>query len=381
MKKTSAILLSLTLAISLSACQNREAPAYQEETEESQMHFESEQDDSSTKMDEMMTDESEQMQEENESGNILIACFTLGRNADYPENVDVSTSASLVAQGEERYGTTEYVAHLIQEHVGGDLHLIQTAQPYSTDFDAVVDQNHEEMDRGTLPELAASDLDISQYDTVFIGYPVWATDAPQAIFSFLSEYDLSGKTIIPFCTHDGYGAGSSYEEIGEAISGEAVVLDGLAMEASDVPEGMNAVVRWLQEIGMETAEGENGQEEETKLTIAMGDVTLDGVIYDTALANEIRDRFPLMVSMVGFGGREFYGGIDFVPENIEGGQLQFENGDITYCDTNNTMAIFYAQTDRPDLSMEVIPIGRVTSDLAVFEKMPDSVEVTFALAE
>lgn len=382
MKKTSAILVSLTLAISLSACQNREAPAAQEETEESQMHFESEQDDSSTKMDEMMTDESEseQMQEENESGNILIACFTLGRNADYPEDVDVSTSASLVAQGEERYGTTEYVAHLIQEHVGGDLHLIQTAQPYSTDFDTVVDQNHEEMDRGTLPELAASDLDISQYDTVFIGYPVWATNAPQAIFSFLSEYDLSGKTIIPFCTHDGYGAGRSYEEIGEAISGEAAVLDGLAMEASDVPEEMNAVVQWLREIGMKTAEGENGQEE-TKITIAMGDVTLDGVIYDTALANEIRDRFPLTVSMVGFGGREFYGGIDFVPENIEGGQLHFENGDITYCDTNNTMAIFYAQTDRPDLSMEVIPIGRVISDLAVFEKMPDSVEVTFAMAE
>lgn len=146
--------------------------------------------------------ESESAKSETPESNILIAYFTLGRNAEYGEDIDASTSASLVLDDEELVGTTEYVARLIQDNVGGDLHSIQTVEPYSTDFDTVVDQNHEEMDAGTLPELVASDLDISQYDTVFIGYPVWATNAPQAIFSFLSQYDLSGKTIIPFCTHD-----------------------------------------------------------------------------------------------------------------------------------------------------------------------------------
>lgn len=65
----------------------------------------------------------------------------------------------------------------------------------------------------------------------------------------------------------------------------------------------------------------------------------------------------------------------------KGGQLHFENGDITYCSTNNTMAIFYAQTENPDLSMEVIPIGRITSDLSVFDDLLGSVDVTFSFAE
>lgn len=67
------------------------------------------------------------------------------------------------------------------------------------------------MNRNYLPELKKSDLDISAYDAVFVGYPVWATDVLQAVLSFLNEYDLTGKTVIPFCTHYGYGAGSSYQ--------------------------------------------------------------------------------------------------------------------------------------------------------------------------
>ena len=66
------------------------------------------------------------------------------------------------------------------------------------------------------PELKESDLDISEYDTVFVGYPVWATDVPQAVISFLNTYDFYDKTVIPFCTHDGYGAGISYNTIASA---------------------------------------------------------------------------------------------------------------------------------------------------------------------
>ena len=111
--------------------------------------------------------------------------FPLGVNAEYPNDVDASTSASLVLENGQQYGTTEYMANLIQQNVGGDIHMIRTINPYPTGFDAVVDRNHAEMDADTLPELVESDLDISQYDTVFIGYPIWATNAPQAIFSFL----------------------------------------------------------------------------------------------------------------------------------------------------------------------------------------------------
>lgn len=376
MKRLAALFLAAVLCFALAACQGQEA-----EPSDAETSSEVQEPEETPEITEPEIVESESAESETPESNILIAYFTLGRNAEYGEDIDASTSASLVLDDEELVGTTEYVARLIQDNVGGDLHSIQTVEPYFTDFDTVVDQNHEEMDAGTLPELVASDLDISQYDTVFIGYPVWATNAPQAIFSFLSQYDLSGKTIIPFCTHDGYGAGGSYGDVADAIDGETAVLDGLAIEAPDVPGSADTVAEWLDSIGMEGMAETSAQAEETAITITIGDTVLDGVLYDTALADEISQYFPLTISMAAFGGREYYGGVDFYPENWEGGQTTFENGHITYCEDHHNMAIFYAQTEDPILSVEVSPIGMVTSDLSVFEELPQNVDVTFSLAE
>lgn len=331
-----------------------------------------------------ISSESSQKTETNQSegtkqSNVLIAYFSRFGNTDYPDDIDASTSASVVLDGNERYGTTEYIAGIIKQSVGGDLHLIETKEFYSGDFDEVREKNHDEMEENYLPPLKESDLDISKYDTVFIGYPVWATDVPQAVLSFLEEYDLSGKTVIPFCTHDGYGAGSSYETV-EKASHAGKCLDGLAVEAEDVPSAQDTVVNWLESIGI-AGKKDSASQGETAIKISIGDKVLDGVIYDTALAQEIKSKFPLTVTMSGYGGREYYGGIEFTPEKVSGGQLNFENGDITYCETNNSMAIFYAQTDHPDLTMEVIPIGKVTSDLSVFDTLDSTEDITFTLPE
>ena len=208
-----------------------------------------------------------------------------------------------------------------------------------------------------------------------IGYPVWATDAPQAVLSFLKEYDLSGKKVIPFCTHDGYGEGSSYRTIENACP-QADVPGGIAIEAKNVSTAEKSITDWLASIRIQKTET-NG----TAIQILAGSHVLDGVIYDTALAQELKERFPMTVSMGRYGGREYYGGIDFTPAAAGNGQLNFENGDITYCRTNNTMAIFYAQTDRPNLTMEVVPIGKVTSDLSVFDTLGSSESITFRLLE
>lgn len=319
-----------------------------------------------------------------EQSNTLIAYFSRFGNTGYPDDIDASTSASVVLDSDKRYGTTEYIAGIIRQSVGGDLHLIETKDFYPEDFDEVTEKNHDEMEEDYLPPLKESNLDISKYDTVFIGYPVWATEVPQAVLSFLEEYDLSGKTVIPFCTHDGYGAGGSYETV-EKASHAGKCLDGIAVEAEDVPSAQETVVNWLDSIGI-NSNGIAGQKDsasqgETAIKISIGDKVLDGVIYDTALAQEIKSKFPLTVSMSGYGGREYYGGIEFTPEKVSGGQLHFENGDITYCETNNSMAIFYAQTDHPDLTMEVIPIGKVTSNLSVFDTFDGSEDVTFTMAE
>ena len=90
---------------------------------------------------------------------------------------------------------------------------------------------------------------------------------------------------------------------------------------------------------------------------------------------------PLTVSMVKYGNREFYGGISQRPTKTGDGKLNFEDGDITYCPTNNTLAIFYNQSDRPNLTMEVIKIGKVTSDLSIFEEIESSVSMVFKISE
>ena len=142
---------------------------------------------------------------------------------------------------------------------------------------------------------------MDQYDIVFIGYPNWALDVPQAIRSFLSSYDLSGKTVVPFCTHDGYGAGRTYNSVKEEATG-ANVLEGIAIEATDVPSAESQVQDWLERIGIEREEPQGAS-----VRITAGGHTFTGEWLDTPLADEIRGMFPLTATLGRYGGREYYG--------------------------------------------------------------------------
>lgn len=308
------------------------------------------------------------------NGKILIAWFSRWGNTNYPSDVDATTGASIIVDNGTRRGTTEIVARYIQTAVGGDLHLIETSAPYPTEFDDVRDQNHTEQAAGTLPALKNRIENMGQYDVIFIGYPNWALDVPQAILSFLSAYDFSGKTVVPFCTHAGYGAGSSYRSVQNAAS-DANVLDGIAIKDSEVLSAESQVQSWLERIGIEREEPQG-----VAIRVTAGGHTFTGEWLDTPLANEIRGMFPLKVTLGRYGGREYYGSMPSRPTKTEEGQLRFENGDITYCPSNNTIAIFYAKADDPDmgqLTMRIIPIGKVTSGLGTFDEMDSRLEFTF----
>lgn len=313
------------------------------------------------------------------NGKILIAYFSRWGNTNYPSDVDASTGASIIITNGSRWGTTQVVADYIQATVGGDIHLIETVDPYPVDFNDVRDQNHAEKAAGTRPALKNRIENMEQYKVVFIGYPNWALDVPQAILSFLSAYDFAGKTVVPFCTHDGYGAGSSYRSVQNAASG-ATILDGIAIEATDVPTAESQVQAWLERIGIEREEPQGAA-----IRITAGGHTFTGEWLDTPLASEIRAMFPLTATLGRYGGREYYGSMPQRPTNTETGQLHFENGDITYCPSNNTIAIFYAKADDPSmgtLTMRIIPIGKVTSNnLGTFDEMESRLEFTFDNAQ
>lgn len=316
----------------------------------------------------------EEPSEAPDTSNILIAYFSLWDNAPWDENTDTDTSASVVVDDQGAIGTTGYLARMIQETVGGDIHIIQAAEPYPADFDAVVDENHQENSRA----ISSAVENMDQYDTVFIGYPVWATTLPQAVRAFLTTYDFSGKTVIPFCTHDGYGAGRSFSTVAELAAGSRS-LDGIAIQAPDVSGAQDTVAAWLAGLGFEN--NPTDFQDEISIRITVEGTELEGVLYDSGMAHQFITQLPKTIAMSNYGGREVYGGIDEPIETDGSGQFRFDNGDITYCPRNNTVAIFYAQSSRPNLTMEVYPIGRVTSDLSIFPDLPSRVDITFEAIE
>lgn len=308
-----------------------------------------------------------------ENDNTLIVYFSLWDNASWGEATDTDTSASVVVSEDGVIGTNGYVARLIQKTIGGDIQVLRVSQLYAADFDAVVARNHQE----NSVMLSDAMESLEQYDTVFIGYPIWATTIPPAVDTFLRTYDFAGKTVIPFCTHDGYGAGSTFSTIAQLATG-AETLQGLSLEAVNVPTAQETINQWLEDLGF-IDDIDDEKRGEIPIRVLVGDIQPEGVLYDSSESHQFIDLLPQTISMINYGGREVYGGIDGTITVEREGQFHFENGDITYCPSNHSVAIFYAQTDRPNLTMEVYPIGRITSNLSVFDTLDSRVNVTFEL--
>ncbi len=120
---------------------------------------------------------------------------------------------------------------------------------------------------------------------------------------------------------------------------------------------------------------------EVKVKVTADNQVFDAVWYDTPLAREVLEAFPLTVRMSGYLGREYYGSSPLSPKVRPEGQYHFADGEITYCFVNNTIAVFHHQTDRPNLGMEVVPIGRITKNLDAFLAMDRTIDVVFEVQE
>lgn len=183
-----------------------------------------------------------------------------------------------------------------------DLFRIQTKKKYPANFDRLVGQGHQEMDDGYLPKLKKKVKNMEQYDVIFLGYPIWAMDAPQAIESFIKAHSLKGKTVIPFCTHGGSGQSGTYKKIQKLCSG-ADTLPGFAVSDEDVKTKAtrNRLKSWLNKIDVGSRSAKA-----VPITITIWNRTLDGVCYDTPLGKQMMKRFPLTVAMDELGGHKIY---------------------------------------------------------------------------
>lgn len=147
---------------------------------------------------------------------------------------------------------TEQIAKMIAEKTGGRLAEIECANSYPEkpdEYPEIERIAHREQRENARPAIK-NEIPVAQYDTVFVGYPIWHYTMPQVMFTFFEKYDFSGKTIIPFNTHEGSGDSGTWRTIQE-LEPEAVVKKGLAVRGFDVGKGQEPVVeRWLEELGI-----------------------------------------------------------------------------------------------------------------------------------
>lgn len=159
-----------------------------------------------------------------------------------------------------RTKNTKAIAEIIHKNVGGALVALELQTPYPENYKAIVDQVSMENESGFLPPLKTRIDSIAKYDVVFIGFPTWGMQLPPPIKSFLKQYDLKGKTIIPFNTNAGYGIGSSFETV-KQLAPSSKILDGFTtqggkerdgiyfvMEGEKEKQAQTEIKKWLQKI-------------------------------------------------------------------------------------------------------------------------------------
>ncbi|MCX9026449.1 MAG: flavodoxin [Candidatus Methanoperedens sp.] len=146
-------------------------------------------------------------------------------------------------------GNTRVIATQIHESVGGDIFEIVAVDLYPSDYDEVVEQARKELSEEYRPKLKTKVEKMESYEFVFVGYPIWWGTIPMPVAAFLSEYDFSGKTIVPFCTHEGSRLGRSVTDITK-LCPQSTILDGLAVRGGGVKNAPNEVSEWLRELEM-----------------------------------------------------------------------------------------------------------------------------------
>lgn len=142
-------------------------------------------------------------------------------------------------------GNTAVIAQKIKGLTGGDLFEIKTVKEYPTDYMKTTEVSKVELRNNFRPELSEKVEDIGQYDIIYLGYPNWWSTMPMAVFTFLESYDFKGKTIVPFCTHEGSGLGKSENDI-KRLCPESTVLSGIALRGSTVAKADEEVRNWLK---------------------------------------------------------------------------------------------------------------------------------------
>lgn len=376
MKKWIAVILSFCMLLGMAACgaeKTENIPMPENESEEAVANVET------TPVTEENSEKSgdsekpEDSSAEQSNSNILIAYFTWAENTqvENPDEVDVdaTTSASVLLPG-----NTAKMAGWIQQKVGGDLFSIVVSEPYSSDYDKCLDRAADEKAENARPELVNHIDNMDDYDVVFLGFPNWWYTAPMAIFSFIEEYDFSGKAVVPFCAHGTGGLASSIEDITVALPDSAEVLEPIGVYRPDIDSAQPVISEWLERLGFEEREADievENTERKLKMTVNGKEVAI--TLYDTPAANALYDMLPLDLTFEDFNGIEKISYLSQgLPTEGEPDGCDPDVGDLCLYAPWGNLSIFYQDFRYSD---SLIMLGHIDSGMDVISSMEEDFSV------
>ena len=189
---------------------------------------------------------------------MLIAFFLLISACSSSQTEDINTKVDSALASKKilivylsRTNNTKAIAEIIHKNVGGTLVALELETPYPEDYRTTVEQVAKENETGYLPPLKTKIDSIKNYDVVFVGFPTWGMKLPPPMKTFLHQYDLKGKTVIPFNTNGGYGEGSSFQTVKE-LCPNSKVLEGFSIRGGLERDGQDLVIKDEKAIEAET---------------------------------------------------------------------------------------------------------------------------------
>ena len=233
MKGLPKIIFAAVASMLLAACGTQEEAA-QETTEEEAVKVVEEENSGSN------TDSEGEEADSASGGSVLVVYFS-------PANADTADAVSSATPRVGDASSVEAIAQQIGDRTGAKLAKIVPEEPYPTDYDETADKAKSEQDEDVRPDFLL-ETDPEEYDVIFVGYPIWWYHLPMVMDTFFDNYDLAGKTIIPFNTHAGSDDGGTYQEIAD-LEPDATVMDGLAVSGERAGDAKASVDEWLSGLG------------------------------------------------------------------------------------------------------------------------------------
>ena len=184
---------------------------------------------------------------DNPNGKTLVVYFS----KTVPDGVDASTGATQVFNYNNReLGATQWVAQQIADRTGADMHRITVADGYyPVTYNELADFARNEKEAGTHPVLTSTLTNLADYQNIIIGTPVWWYTVPMPIYSFLDAYDLSGKNVMVFTTHEGSGLADAISVIRQQEPQANVNATGFQTRGASAGSQSNAINEWLNGLG------------------------------------------------------------------------------------------------------------------------------------